>query len=260
MKSNVQHKIVAIGGGEIGRPKEDGSRNYPVETIPIDKEILHMTGKLNATLLFIPTASNDSQNYSELAKQHFLKIGFTAVNILYLSDKSLNKKRIKETILSHDAIYIGGGNTLKMMITWRRLGVDHILKLALDRGIVLSGISAGSICWFTYGISDGRKFRDNAEKLIKVKGLGFIEALHSPHFDVEPNRKPHTKSKLKNTNNVAICLDNCSALQIRGNNYRILRSKPTAKAHKAYWKNGEYFLDEIQNIDSFENLDSLLQY
>jgi len=60
-------KIVAIGGGEIGRP------GFPVETTKIDKEIIALTGKKNPRLLFIPTASSDSESYYEVVKKHFGK-------------------------------------------------------------------------------------------------------------------------------------------------------------------------------------------
>lgn len=251
-------KIIAIGGGEIGRPKEDGNGNYPVETAPIDKEILRLTNSKTATLLFIPTASNDSRYYFDTVKKHFLKIGFATVNVLYLSDRSLTMTQIEEAILSHDAVYVGGGDTLKMMTIWRKLGVDKILGQALDMGIVLSGLSAGSICWFSQGNSDARRFTDDNEKLIKVTGLGFIDALHCPHYDIEPHRQSDIKIKLMNSDKVAICLDNCVALEVVGYTYRIIKSKPTARAHKTYWKNSKYYVEEIEANDSFASIDSLL--
>lgn len=246
-------KIVAIGGGEIGRPKEDGSGYYPAETTSIDKELLRLTNRKTASLLFIPTASNDSRHYFDLVKKHFLKIGFASVDVLYLLDKSLTKTQIKETILSHNAVYVGGGNTLRMMTVWRELGVDKILKQALNKGIVLSGISAGSICWFSKGSCDSR-----SNTLINVTGLGFINAIHCPHYDAEPHRRHDIKQKMMHSPKVAICLDNCAALEVVGDEYRIIKSKPTAKAHKAFWKDGKYYLEEIEVRDSFASIDSLL--
>lgn len=64
-------KIIAIGGGEIGRPRENDTGFYPIETAAIDKEILSLTGKKNPTLLFLPTASHDSIKYYEVAKNTF---------------------------------------------------------------------------------------------------------------------------------------------------------------------------------------------
>lgn len=242
-------KIIAIGGGEIGRPKESGGF-YPIETLAIDREILNLTGKKNPSLLFLPTASHDSTGYAEVVKKHFTKIGFKQVNVLYLSDKTLSQKHIERAILSHDAIYVGGGDTLYMMTLWRRLGIDKILKKALDRGIVLAGLSAGSICWFACGNSDSRRISSGSNQLIKVTGLGFIDALHCPHYDVEPFRKEDLKRMMKSTSKVAIALDNCTALEVIDDTYRIIQSKPGAKAHKIYWKRGEYVIQEIKPNDT----------
>jgi len=252
-------KIIAIGGGEIGRPKEEGDGYYPIETTSIDTEILRLTNKKNPTLLFIPTASYDSQNYYEVVKKHFTNLGFSSVTPLYLSDKSLTRKHIENIILSHDAIYVGGGNTLRMMNVWRKMGIDKVLKLAHERGIVLSGLSAGSICWFSYGNSDSRKFSSGSDKLIKVAGLGLIDALHCPHYDAELHRQADLKRMMKTTPKVAIALDNCAALEVVDNTFRVIKSKPSAKARKIYWKNGKYFIEEIPATESYMDLIKLTQ-
>src|SRR3989344_2508736 len=122
-------KIIAIGGGEIGRP------GYPVETTKIDKEIIALTGKTNPRLLFIPTASSDSELYYETVKKHFGKTLGCKTDVLYLINKDLSKKEIEQKIFGADIIYVGGGNTLKMMKVWRAIGVDKILKQAYERGI-----------------------------------------------------------------------------------------------------------------------------
>jgi dipeptidase E len=256
--TNKLRKILAIGGGEISSPREGGVGNYPPETKLIDREILRLTNSTSASLLFIPTASNDSESYFVTVKKHFLKIGFSSVNVLYLSDKALARSQIQQTILSHDAIYVGGGNTLKMMKVWRKLGVDKMLKQALDNGIVLSGLSAGSICWFNKGSSDSHKITGNHERLISVTGLGFIDAFHSPHFDVEPHRQSHIMQIMKHSSKVAICLDNCVALEVVGNEYRIIKSKANAKAYKVYWKNHKYYTEELVSNDLFSSIENLL--
>lgn len=240
------------------RPKEDGNGYYADETIAIDKEILRLTDSAAPRLLFIPTASGDSQSYYDVVKTHFLKIGFSSVDVLCPSDKTLTKKEIKNTILAHDAIYVGGGNTLKMMTLWRKLGVDKILKQALDKGIVLSGLSAGSICWFSSGSSDSRSFTSGSNQLIKVTGLGFIDAVHCPHYDAEPHRQGDIKTKMMTSSKVAIALDNCAALEVIGDEYRIIKSKPTAKARKVYWEKGKYHAEEIEATDSLLKLSDLL--
>jgi dipeptidase E len=134
-----------------------------------------------------------------------------------------------------------------------------MLELALNKGIVLSGLSAGSICWFSKGSSDSRRLTSDSTRLINVTGLGFIDAILCPHFDAEPHRRPDIKKKMMGSSKVAICLDNGVALEVVGNEYRIIKSKSTAKAYKAYWKGSKYYLDEIKNSNSLMSIDSLLE-
>ena len=140
-------KIVAIGGGEIGRS------GYPVETTEIDQEIIRLSGKSKPRMLFIPTASSDSESYYNVVKNHFGTSLSCKVDVLYLLVNKPSRKEIEEKILSSDIIYVGGGNTLKMMKLWRKLGVDRLLKAAYDKGTVLCGLSAGAICWFEYDLT-----------------------------------------------------------------------------------------------------------
>lgn len=245
-------KIIAIGGGEIGSP------GYPVETTPIDKEIIKLTGKKNPKLLFIPTASSDSKDYVRTIEKHFGKRLGCKIDILYLLKNELSKKEIGDKILKSDIIYVGGGNTLKMMRIWRKTGVDKILIKAYRKGVVMSGLSAGSICWFKYGNSDSRKFTNPNANLIKVKGLGLINALHCPHYDLETYRKADLKKMMRKTPGVAIAIDNCCALEIIDDKYRIIASKKTANAYKIYWKANKYYKELVQKENDLKPLRSLL--
>lgn len=251
-------KIIAIGGGRIGGPKEDGSGHYETETTLIDQEIIKLTGKKNPRLLVIPTASYESLYYSLGIRDQFLRLGCSEVNVLTLSRTSLTKAQIKEMILSHDAIYVGGGNTLRMMRIWKKWGIDKALKEAHKKGIVLSGLSAGSICWFTYGNSDSRSYSSGSNQLIKVSGLGLIDALHCPHYNSEAARQADLKRMMKQVPKVAIALDDCTALEVVDDTYQIIKSKPTAKAHKIYWKQNEYIIEELPASNEFHDLQELL--
>lgn len=245
-------KIMAIGGGEIGRP------GFPVETIKIDKEIINLTGKKHPKFLFIPTASSDSEEYFRVVEKHFGKRLGCRMNVLYLIRDKLSYKEVKEKILGTDIIYVGGGNTLKMMMIWRKLRVDSILRQAYKKGIVLSGLSAGSICWFRYGSSDSRKFTSSSNKLIKVSGLGIINALHCPHYNVEKNRKNDLKRMMRVTPGVALAIDNCCALEVLNNKYRIISSKKGANAYKVFWKAGKYYEELIKQTKEFKSLNEIL--
>jgi dipeptidase E len=246
-------KIIAMGGGEIGRP------GYPIETTQIDKEIIRLTGKKNPKLLFIPTASSDSESYYEIVKKYFDKKLGCKTDVLYLIKEKLSKKEIEKKVFNSDIIYVGGGNTLKMMSIWRKNGLDKIFKQAYKKGIVLSGLSAGSVCWFKWGNSDSRKFANPSTNHIKVSGLGLINALHCPHYDVEKNRKTSLKNMMKKTSGIAIAIDNCCAIEVIDDKYRIIDSNSSANAYKVFWKGGKYHEEIIKKEKEFRLLKDLLE-
>jgi dipeptidase E len=218
-------KIVAIGGGEIGF---SGS---PVETTKIDREIIKLTGKKHPKLLFVPTASRDSIGYSEAVKKHFGKRLGCDVDVLYLIREQLSQRDISRKIFSSDIIYVGGGNTLNMMRIWRRQGVDKLFLRAYNRGIVLSGISAGAICWFRYGVSDSQK-KKSSDDYARVSGLGLVNATISPHHIREPDREKGIINIITRTPGVGIALDDYSAIEIVNGRYRIITSKAWHGDHK----------------------------
>jgi len=245
-------KIVAIGGGEIGRP------GFPIETTKIDKEIIKLTNKKNPVLLFIPTASGDSEGYFATVEKYFGKKLGCKTNVLYLTKAKLSKEQIRSKILSADIIYVGGGNTFKMMKIWKKFGIDKILQEAHKKG-VLSGLSAGAICWFKYGNSDSRKMKNPKAPLIKVSGLNFIPALLCPHYDFEKDRKPDLKKMMQKTSGIAIALDNCCAIEIIDNTYKIISSKDSANAYKIFWSKRKYNQILIPKGSKFLPISELLK-
>ncbi len=223
-------KIIAIGGGEISR----------AETVKIDKEIIKLAAKKNPSLLFIPTASGDSEGYYQGIQNYFGKKLGCKTSVLYLTKARLSKEKIRKEIMSADIIYVGGGNTFKMMKIWKKFGVDKILKQAHEKGVVLSGLSAGAICWFKHGNSDSRKMLNPKAPLIKVRGVNLFPALLCPHYDAEKDRKPELKKMMRKTSGVAIAIDNCCAIEIIDDKYRIISSKDSANAYKVFWSKGKY--------------------
>ena len=245
-------KIVAIGGGEIGKP------GYPVETTEIDIEIIRLSGKTNPSLLFIPTATSDSARYCQLIRDHFgAKLG-CRIDVLYLVKEKPGLREIENKILSSDIVYVGGGNTLRMMKSWRKNGVGSILGEAHRRGIVLSGLSAGAICWFKYGSSDSMKFKKPEAGLIRVRGLGFFNAVFCPHYDVEEDRKPHFRELMLKVSEVGIALDNCCALEIVDDKWRIITSRSTANAYRVYRDKGRIYEDILEKKQEYMPMEVLL--
>ena len=236
-------KLVAIGGGHIGRLG-------PVSTTPIDKEIVRLAGKKNPHLLFVPTASSDSESYCSVAKKYFGELG-CAVDVLRLVEEKPAKKEIEDKILNSDIIYVGGGDTIKMMRVWRKAGVDKVLKRAYDKGIVLSGKSAGSICWFDFGHSNSLKYRDPKNcKYIRVRGLGLIKGINCPHYDeVEfgAARSQDFGSMISKAGGFGIAIEsNCAIELIDGKFFKVLNSKPGAAAYKVYKKGGKVISQKLE--------------
>ncbi len=227
-------KIVAIGGGSIGMP------NTKPETTIIAEAIVRLSGKKHPRVLFIPTASEDAPSYiAAFRKQYGERLGCTIETLLLYTDRP-SVPEIAARIARADIIYVGGGNTLRMMKLWRKLGVDRLLIQAAKRGTVCSGLSAGSICWFREGNSDSLKYSNPAADYIRVRTLGLIDCLHCPHYDTESDRPASLKKMMKKIKGPALALDNCAALMLEGDTFRILTSKKSAKARLIRWKDGQY--------------------
>ena len=207
---------------------------------------MRLTGKARPKVLLIPTASGDSEVYVEAFDKHFGKtLGCKTDALCLITDHSLSAQAIQEKILGSDAVYVGGGNTAMMLRLWRKFGVDQVLGQALSQGVVVSGLSAGAICWFRYGSSDSRRSVNPQAALIRVGGLGFVHATACPHYDVEPDREQHLRQLMHRTPGVAIALENCCAIEIIEDTYRIITSNPDARAYRVYWSGGTYYREMI---------------
>jgi dipeptidase E len=253
VRKPILQKIVAIGGGSIGW----GGKKP--EVTPISREIIRLSGKKNPRLLFLPTASSDDVAYARMVQNHFgRKLGCRVETLYLLREKpvfSIISQKIRET----DIIYVGGGNTLMMMNLWKKRKVDKLLREAHRRGKVLCGTSAGALCWFRQGNSDSWKYYNPKAALIKVTGLGFLKALGCPHYDGEKDRKPQLKSMMLKTPGVAIALDNCAALEIRGDRCRVFSAKPSAAVYRVFWKGKRYCHERLNGRMGWMPLTLLLK-
>lgn len=225
--------IIAIGGGEL----------KDLETLPIDRAIVKLARKKRPKALFVPTASNDAPGYWETFRSVYGKKLGCETDVLFLIRGQLIKKQIEEKILSADIIYVGGGNTLRMLRVWKRYGVDTLLRKAYEKGIILSGLSAGAIAWFRYGSSDSRRFMKNGkqvESFMRVSALGFVPLTVSPHHIREKTlRDPGIREMMLRTPGVALALDDYAAICIRDDRYEILRSKRGTVIRKIFRQGGE---------------------
>jgi peptidase E len=144
-----------------------------------------LTGKARPKLLYLPTASADSPQGIISWYQSCAPLGVEASHQISFIASTRQARSWEEVLLSVDGIVCSGGNTLNQQAIWKAQGIDTILRQAWDRGIVLGGASAGSLCWFEEGTTDSRP-----KELSKVDCLGFLKGSHSPHYDAEKDRRP----------------------------------------------------------------------
>ena len=183
-------QIIAIGGGGFGRVIKD---------LKIEKYIKSQSSKPNPKICFIPTATGDDQGYIDNFYKAFNELGCETSHINFFK-RTID---LKSHILNQDIIYVGGGNTKSMLAVWKEWGLDLILEEAYQEGIIMSGVSAGAICWFKKGITDSW-----AGHQATIDCLGFVEGICCPHYDEEPERIPYVKDILTNKK-----IDSCLAIE-----------------------------------------------
>ena len=153
---------------------------------------------------------------------------------MYLSNTKVNKEEVDQKIENADIIYVGGGNTAYMMKVWEEYGVDKALMKAYKSGKVLSGLSAGSICWFIAGHCDSEFIEGKENPKHKwVKGLGIIPYLHCPHYD-EPDRAAFDEFYSGQIAD-AIALENQVAIVWDDYEMKVIKSNPNKNAYKLSW-------------------------
>ena len=180
-------QIIAIGGGGFGREIGD---------LKIEKYIVQQSKKTRPKICFIPTATGDDQGYIDNFYKAFNSIDCITSHIDFFK-RTID---LKSHILDQDIIYVGGGNTKSMLAVWKEWNLDVILKQAYEKNIIMSGVSAGAICWFEKGITDSWK---NHQSILQC--LGFVNGVCCPHYDEEPERIPFVKEILE-TNKIDECI------------------------------------------------------
>ena len=178
MTGAPERVIVAMGGGGF---------SMETDNTLLDDLILDLGRNANdrrqPRICFLPTASGDTPAY--IAEFYAAFARRSEANHLALFNRTVDD--IEGLLLDQDVVYVGGGNTENMLAVWRVHGVDRALRRAWEAGVVLAGVSAGSLCWFETGTTDS--FGAGLAPL--STGLGLLPGSHAPHYDGEATRRPH---------------------------------------------------------------------
>jgi peptidase E len=209
--------IVAMGGGGFSMEPDN-----PL----LDDFILSLAGADRPRVCFLPTASGDADTY--VVKFYGAFAGRAEASHLGLFNRSVAD--LEGVLLGQDVIYVGGGNTENMLAIWRTHGVDRILRSAWEAGVVLAGLSAGSICWFEAGTTDS--FGPGLDVL--TDGLGFLPGSHCPHYDGEALRRPtYHRLVAEGRLPAGYAADDGAALVFDGTDLReVVVSRPDAAAFR----------------------------
>ncbi len=170
-------KIIAIGGGEL-REKT---------TLQIDEYIAKLAkeraGENRANALFIPTASHDFMPYYNTFHKVYTGIFNIKTDVALTVFKEMDLEKMKGKFEKADVLYVGGGDTVFMMESWRETGLLSLIEDAYRRGVIIAGLSAGAICWFSNIYTDSALVNgEGEEKYAMYQGLNWVRGVISPHY------------------------------------------------------------------------------
>ncbi|MDR3692535.1 MAG: Type 1 glutamine amidotransferase-like domain-containing protein [Fimbriimonas sp.] len=244
----MARNIIAIGGGEIRTG----------QTFAIDRRFVAEVDVAVPKLLFIPTASNDSEEYVAAIKLVYgHRLGCT-VDVLRLWSEDRWLPSIVPKLESADLIYVGGGNTKAMMEKWRELGVDRELRRLVSKGKPVAGLSAGAICWFRVGNSDWPQYEQIPNMLTaRLECLGIVDIVLCPHTRDEAFRLDEFKSMMAAEDGIGVGLDDCCAIQIKGDEYRFLVASDDSMAHLMFHQDGQVVHRVIEPHNDYRHLSEL---
>ena len=224
------NKIIAIGGGGFTHQLDKD----------LDQFVLDQSKKKIKKLGFLATASRENKNKIDLFYKRFENTKSKLSNF----DLTKNITNFSEWIYDQDIIYIGGGNTHYMLDIWKKNNLENIFKEAYKKGVILSGVSAGAVCWFDWILSDsvGPGFNP-------LRGINLISGSCSPHSsnierinqfeeDINNNELPH-----------GIAIDDGVAVVF-------IDGKPT-EVYSTVDNQGAYFLDKNKKINLKEYIKNI---
>ena len=209
-------QILAMGGGGFSMEPDN---------LALDRYLLRLTGRERPKVCFVPTASGDAEGYIEGFYRAFKGL---ECEPSHLGLFRRNHADLRAHVCSQDAIYVGGGNTRNMLVLWKEYGLDELLREAWRAGVVLAGLSAGSLCWFESGVTDSNG------PFSAMPCMGLLPGSHCPHYDSEPERRPAYHELLAaGALGPGYAADDGAALHFVATTLtRVVGSRPDARAYR----------------------------
>jgi dipeptidase E len=213
-------QIVAFGGGgfsmEAGNPLLD---DYVLG-------LAAASGRDRPKVCFLPTASGDADHYIVRFYRHF-PAGRCEPSHVSLFRRDCGTDDVRAHLLDQDLVYVGGGSVVCLMGVLRAHRLDVALREAWEAGVVLCGLSAGSLCWFEEAMTGYH----GASR--PVQGMGLIAGSNAVHYDKEAHRRPAYHLAIGGGMPAGYAVDDGAALHFVGDSLeRLVSSRPEACAYR----------------------------
>jgi peptidase E len=212
-----ERQIVAFGGGgfsmEAGNPLLD---EYVLELARARRE--------RPRVCFLPTASGDADHYVVRFYRAFSGDVCEPSHIsLFRRDRGC--RDLREHLLAQDLVYVGGGSVLSLLGAWRAHGLDAILADAWRAGVIMCGLSAGSLCWYSQGVTS---FHGEPRR---VRGLGLLPWSNCVHYGTGQGPRDVYHDQLRAGMCPGYAAEDGAALHFRGSKLvAAVSSRPDARA------------------------------
>lgn len=200
----------------------------------LDDYVLSLCRRKKPRVCFFPSASGDADHYVVRFYRHFSSDVCDPSHIS-LFRRDCGPGRVREHLLKQDLVYVGGGSILSLLGVWRAHGIDADLRAAWRAGVILVGVSAGSLCWFASGLTayhhDARPYQ----------GLGFLPHSNAVHYEEESQRRPaYHAALLSGELPGGYAASDGAALHFVGGELdRVVLSRPEARAFRVDAVGGE---------------------
>lgn len=188
----------------------------------LSQKIVRSIKKDIPVFLFIGLASNYSDAYYDKIKKIYQSLGCKCI---YLKKKNIlnNPQIVLDKISQADIIYIGGGDSIKLIEEIKKYHLNDLLSDSYLRGVLLVGVSAGAILLSKEGFSDSYILRGEKDSYDFVKGLSFVDITICPHYEKDSLKRLQLKEKLKDDNFTVYCLENNTALWFHDEKIEIIK-------------------------------------
>ena len=188
----------------------------------LSQKIVRSIKKDIPVFLFIGLASNYSDAYYDKIKKIYQNLGCKCI---YLKKKNIlyNPQIVLDKINQADIIYIGGGDSIKLIEEIKKYHLNDLLYDSYLRGVLLVGVSAGAILLSKEGFSDSYILRGEKDSYDFVKGLSFVDITICPHYEKDSIKRLQLKEKLKDDNCTVYCLENNTALWFHDEKIEVIK-------------------------------------